>query len=63
MTLSHLARLQRIRELLRERGGVRAERTRLLCFSGAGFSADLEEAAAHDPAVQLVGLERLYEGA
>jgi AAA+ ATPase superfamily predicted ATPase len=62
MTLSHLHRLERIRTLLGARRDIRAEQTRLLCFSGAGFSEDLKRIAATDPTVQLVDLERLYSG-
>ncbi|MET8156707.1 ATP-binding protein [Sphaerisporangium sp. NPDC005289] len=59
----HLRRLDRIRDLLRAREGVDAERTRLLLFSGTGFSDDLRTLARRDPAVQLVDLDRLYAGA
>jgi hypothetical protein len=62
MTVRHLKRLERIRELLRQRQAVRAETTRLLCFSGTGFDRELVERSRVDPAVQLVGLRRLYEG-
>ncbi|MFJ6212477.1 ATP-binding protein [Streptomyces sp. NPDC092296] len=62
MGLGQLQRLDRIRTLLRSRGGVQAERTRLLCFSGAGFSDELREVARRDRAVQLVDLDRLYTG-
>ena len=62
MTMGHIRRLAHIRELLRQRGDIRAHGTRLLCFSGAGFSRELVAAARADPAVQLVGLQRLYEG-
>jgi AAA+ ATPase superfamily predicted ATPase len=62
ITTGHVRRLAHIRELLRRRGDVRAHGTRLICFSGAGFSRDLVEEARADPTVQLVGLRRLYEG-
>ena len=62
MGLGHLRRLDRIRTLLRAREGVHAERTRLLCFSGAGFTGDLRDLAQSDPTVQLIDLERLYNG-
>ncbi|MBI0375813.1 ATP-binding protein [Streptomyces albiflaviniger] len=62
MGLGHLRRLDRIRTLLRAREGVHAERTRLLCFSGAGFTGDLRDLAQSDPTVQLIDLERLYSG-
>jgi hypothetical protein len=60
--MGHLRRLERIRDLLRGRDGVEAGRTRLLCFSGAGFTDELRAVAGRDPGVQLVGLERLYGG-
>ncbi|MDT3397151.1 ATP-binding protein [Streptomyces sp. B1866] len=62
MGLGHLRRLQHIRDLLRARGAVPADGTRLLCFSGAGFSDDLRRAADQDGAVALVDLARLYGG-
>ncbi|MDX3233538.1 hypothetical protein [Streptomyces sp. ME19-01-6] len=39
-----------------------AERTRLLGFSGGGFTSDLCDLAHRDPTVQLVDLDRLYSG-
>ena len=63
MGLDHLRRLEHIRSLLRSRDGIRADRTRLVCFSGAGFTDELRSRAAQDASVQLVDLERLYAGA
>ena len=60
--LSHLQRLYHIRELLSTRPGVSADRTRLMCFSGAGFTDELRQTARHDRTVQLVDLQRLYHG-
>jgi len=40
----------------------RASGTRLMFFSGAGFTEELRRVADRDPSVQLVGLERLYGG-
>jgi len=34
--------------------------TRLLCFSGAGFTSELRSLAEHDPGIQLVGPDSLY---
>lgn len=62
MGLGHLRRLDQIRDLLRIRDGVNAERTRLLLFSGSGFSDDLCAQARRDPTIQLVDLARLYAG-
>ncbi|WJK39633.1 ATP-binding protein [Solwaraspora sp. WMMA2056] len=56
----HLQRLAHIRSLLRGRQGVRADRCRLLLFSGGGFADGLRAVAATDPGVQLVDLDRLY---
>lgn len=60
--LGHLERLTHIRELLRRRDGVDAAEARLFLFSGAGFTPDLRAIAAKDSGVQLVDVERLYEG-
>jgi uncharacterized protein len=62
MTVSHLNRLERIRDLLRTGGKSGAESARLLLFSGTGFNDALVERAGNDPSVQLIGLERLYYG-
>jgi hypothetical protein len=62
MGLGHLQRLQHIRELLTARATTTPRQTRLMCFSGAGFTDQLRKAAAHDRTVQLVDLERLYFG-
>lgn len=58
--VGHLQRLTDIRTLLRGRGGVRADRCRLLLFSGAGFVDGLRATAVDDPDLQLVDLDRLY---
>ena len=63
MGLGHLRRLEHIRSLLQSRDGNRTDRTRLVCFSGAGFTDDLRSRAAQDATIQLVDLERLYTGA
>jgi hypothetical protein len=56
----HLQRLAHIRGLLAGRDGGRADRCRLLLFSGGGFAEDLRSMVAADPGVQLVDLDRLY---
>ena len=56
----HLRRLAHVRGLLRVRDGVRADRCRLLLFSGGGFADDLRSVAATDLGVQLVDLDSLY---
>ena len=63
MTPGHLDRLARIRDLLRNHPAAKAtDRTRLALYSGAGFSAELREIAAHAGDVVLVDLDRLYHG-
>lgn len=62
MGIGHLERLQHIRELLHARGATSSEQTRLMCFSGGGFTEELHQAAEQDPTIQLVGLDRLYSG-
>ena len=58
-----LARLDRIAELLDGRDKVSVMPTaRRLLFSLDGFTAELAAAARHRPEVQLVDLDRLYEG-
>lgn len=59
MTLRHLARLRRARDLLSVKGHDTSE-TVLACYSGAGFDDDLRAAAAKDPRILLVDLETLY---
>lgn len=56
-----LERLVRVRELLRQRKDVDARDTRLLLFSGGGFSGDLRERERAGDVV-LIDLDRLYRG-
>jgi hypothetical protein len=56
----HLRRLIRIRTLLGARTGIRSDRCRLLLFSGAGFTGELQAAAAADTGIRLVDLDVLY---
>jgi hypothetical protein len=58
----HLRRLEQVRTLLRARGHDEAERTRLLLFSGAGFTDELLRMSESDDSVQLVHLDRIYSG-
>jgi uncharacterized protein len=60
MSVSHLDRLRRIRELLAAQGRPAAADARLLCFSGAGFTDGLVREAAANPDVALVGPADLY---
>ncbi|MFC1431057.1 ATP-binding protein [Streptacidiphilus sp. N1-3] len=59
MGLGHLERLLRIRELLAGNGKFDTSATRLACFSGAGFTADLRDRAVRGE-VELIGLDDLY---
>jgi hypothetical protein len=60
MGIGHLDRLRRIRALLTAQARYGAERAKLACFSGAGFTDDLRRAAAQDDSIVLIGLEDLY---
>jgi AAA+ ATPase superfamily predicted ATPase len=62
ISVSHLNRLEHIRELLVAKGEPGARTARLLLFGGAGFSDALVQRAEADPSVQLIGLDRLYYG-
>ena len=59
MSLSHLERLRRACDLLAVKG-YETEQTRLTCYSGTRFDAELADRAAGDPRIQLVGLKELY---
>jgi uncharacterized protein len=59
MTLNHLERLRRARDLLAVKG-YDMSATTFACYSGAGFNHELGDAARADPAVQLIGLDALY---
>jgi hypothetical protein len=59
MGVAHLDRLRRILELVRAGQRYRSDETKLVCFSGAGFTADLV-AAERAGEVILVDLHRLY---
>jgi uncharacterized protein len=55
----HLARLSRIRDLIAGIEKYDTSQTRLICFSGAGFTSELVNAASRGE-VELVGLDELY---
>jgi hypothetical protein len=59
MDIHHLARLRRIRDLLAGIEKYDTSHTRLICFSGAGFTSELADAASHGE-VELIGLDELY---
>ncbi|SFE32137.1 hypothetical protein SAMN05216251_102486 [Actinacidiphila alni] len=61
MGAAHIERLAHIRDLITRSGRYDTGRTRLLCFSGAGFNSRAAQAAAADPAgVHLIDLPALY---
>jgi uncharacterized protein len=62
MGLAHLERLRRIRGLLTAQGRPGAATARLLCFSGAGFTAELRDEAAQAGEVRLLTPADLYAG-
>lgn len=59
MGAGHLARLRTIRDIIARNGRYDTSRTRLLCFSGAGFNDRALEAATADE-VALIDLPTLY---
>lgn len=58
MGMGHIERLRRIRDLLAGSQKFDTSRTRLACFSAAGFTDDLKRARDED--VDLISLEDLY---
>ena len=62
MGLGHLERLRHIRTIITTAGRYDTRPTRLVCFSGAGFTSDLRDRADQDESVQLIDLRRLYAG-
>ena len=60
-TLADVHRLERVRQLLDEKG-VAARDAKLLLFSVSGFDRHLLAATADRPDVELVDLERIYHG-
>ncbi|MFF7392537.1 ATP-binding protein [Streptomyces scabiei] len=61
MGAGHLERLRHIRSLL-IKNGTATEATRLYCFSGTGFTDELNHLVKSDPMIQLIDLPRLYHG-
>jgi uncharacterized protein len=60
MGVGHLGRLSHIRDLLAAQGRDGAERAKLACYGGAGFTEELRDLAARAPDILLVGLDDLY---
>lgn len=59
MGVQHIARLERVRDLITAAGRYDMTRTKLACYSGAGFSPDMHSAASRGEVV-LVSLQTLY---
>jgi AAA+ ATPase superfamily predicted ATPase len=59
MSVRHLDRLRRVKALLSNHSRYDTSRTRLLCFSGAGFTEELRDAATTQEVI-LVPPEDLY---
>ena len=57
MDLRHVERLRRVGDLLAVKGFDTRD-TVLSCYSGAGFSDELQAAQSHD--IRLIGLDQLY---
>jgi hypothetical protein len=62
MGVQHLDRLRHIRGLLTAQHRNGAATARLLCFSGAGFTADLTREASQAGDVRLLSPSDLYAG-
>ena len=60
MGIAHIERLRHIRDLIAQSGRYDTRRTRLLCFSGAGFNDKAHTTAASTGDIRLVGLDQLY---
>lgn len=57
MDFRHVERLRRARELLAVKG-FHTRDTTLSCYSGAGFSRELQATRSHD--IRLVSLDQIY---
>ncbi|MBU3062586.1 ATP-binding protein [Nocardia sp. NEAU-G5] len=60
MGIGHLERLRNIRKLVVEAGHYDTTSTGLACYSGAGFTDELRQAAAESGDVLLIGLDDIY---
>jgi hypothetical protein len=60
MGMAHIDRLRHIRSLVSQAGRYDTTDTRLICFSGAGFSDKAHAAAEADSDVRLIDLAALY---
>ncbi|WP_239514236.1 hypothetical protein [Streptosporangium sp. 'caverna'] len=59
MEMKHLERLRRIRDIIDRNDRYDSSQTRLVCYSGAGFTEELDQAGQRGE-VELVGLKDLY---
>lgn len=60
MGAAPIDRLRHIRDLITQAGRYDTSRTKLICFSGAGFNDKAHQAATSSPDLQLVDLPALY---
>ena len=60
MGSDHIERLRRINHLISAAGKYDTAQTKLMCFSGAGFTRGLQELAASDASILLVDAAELY---
>ncbi|MFE9666454.1 hypothetical protein ACFYOK_07880 [Microbispora bryophytorum] len=60
MGIAHVEHLRHIRDLIAASGRYDTTRTRLVCFSGAGFNDTAVAQASASPDVQLIDLPALY---
>lgn len=60
MGIAHIDRLRHIRDVIGRTARYDTSRTRLLCFSGAGFNDKARDAARASQDVQLIDLPTLY---
>ncbi|GAB3887701.1 hypothetical protein GCM10027612_26970 [Microbispora bryophytorum subsp. camponoti] len=60
MGIAHVERLRHIRDLIAASGRYDTTRTRLVCFSGAGFNDKAAAQASASSDVHLIDLPALY---
>ncbi|WP_067486682.1 hypothetical protein [Actinomadura hibisca] len=60
MGTAHIDRLQHIRDLITQASRYDTSHTKLICFSGAGFSDKAHQAAISSPDLHLIDLPTLY---
>ena len=60
MGSAHIDRLRLINTLISSAGRYDTTQTKLMCFSGAGFTRGLRDLAASDSSILLVDADELY---